>query len=176
MSRVAKAPIGIPNGVKCNVDDGKITVEGSQGKLNFQLPDGVDLKVDDEEVRAYPIGRKPNTALAGTVRSVVANMVTGVTDGFEKRLMLEGVGYRAQAKGSTLALSLGLSHSVDYEVPDGVTVETPSATEIVLKGADKSVVGQAAAEIRAWRPPEPYKGKGIRYSDELIIRKDAKKK
>lgn len=176
MSRVAKAPIGIPSGVECNVNDGKVTVEGSQGRLDFQLPDGVSLQIADDEIKAYPTGRKPNMALTGTVRSVVANMVAGAKDGFEKRLMLEGVGYRAQAKGGTLSLSLGLSHSVDYELPDGVTVETPSATEIVLKGADKNVVGQAAAEIRAWRPPEPYKGKGIRYTDELIIRKDAKKK
>lgn len=176
MSRVAKAPVNIPSGVECMVNDRDVTVKGKMGQLRFQLPTGVDLSVSDEEVKAQPTGRKPNMAMAGTVRSIVANMVQGVSSGFERRLMLEGVGYRAQAQGNTLNLSLGLSHPVAYQVPEGISVETPSATEIVLKGADKVVLGQAAAEIRAWRPPEPYKGKGIRYADELILRKDAKKK
>jgi len=140
------------------------------------LPEGVDLEVADGEARAKPTGRKPNMAMAGTVRAVVANMVKGVNEGFERKLELVGVGYRAQASGDTLNLSLGLSHPVAYKMPQGVKVATPSNTEIVLTGADKQVVGQAAAEIRNYRPPEPYKGKGIRYSDERVVRKDAKKK
>lgn len=176
MSRVANAPVSLPGGVECIVNDHDVTVKGKMGELYFHLPTGVDIEVADGEARAYPTGRKPNRAMAGTVRSTVANMVKGVSEGFERRLILEGVGYRAQAQGDVLNLSLGLSHPVAYEVPEGVTVETPSATEIVLKSADKQVLGQAAAEIRAWRPPEPYKGKGIRFADEYIIRKDAKKK
>ncbi|MGN8159365.1 50S ribosomal protein L6 [Salinisphaera sp. RV14] len=176
MSRVAKAPVNIPSGVECVVNGRDITVKGKGGELAFRLPLGVDLEVSDGVARAQATGRQPNMAMAGTVRATVANMVHGVTEGFERKLQLEGVGYRAQAQGGKVNLSLGLSHPVVYEVPEGVTVETPSATEIVLKGADKQVVGQAAAEIRAWRPPEPYKGKGIRYAGERIIRKDAKKK
>lgn len=176
MSRVAKAPIELPNGVECNVNDRDVQVKGKNGDLSFQLPEGVDLKTEDSVVRALPVGRNRSMAKAGMVRAILANMVTGVADGFERKLELVGVGYRAQAQGDKLNLSLGLSHPVVYSVPAGVTVETPSQTEIVLKGADKQQVGQAASDIRSYRPPEPYKGKGIRYSDERIVRKEAKKK
>ncbi|WP_423821631.1 50S ribosomal protein L6 [Salinisphaera sp. SPP-AMP-43] len=176
MSRVAKAPVTLPSGVECVVNGREVTVKGKGGELLFRLPTGVEVEVEDGAARAKPVGRQPNMAMAGTVRATVANMVRGVSEGFERKLQLEGVGYRAQAQGNKVNLSLGLSHPVVYEMPQGVTVETPSATEIVLKGADKQVVGQAAAEIRAYRPPEPYKGKGIRYDDERIVRKDAKKK
>ena len=176
MSRVAKAPVELPNGVECNISGRDVTVKGKGGQLVFRLPDGVDLEVAEGEARAKATGRQPNLAMAGTVRATVANMVHGVTTGFERKLELVGVGYRANAQGNKLNLSLGLSHPVVYEMPEGVTVATPSATEVVLNGADKQVVGQAAAEIRRYRPPEPYKGKGIRYSDERVVRKDAKKK
>lgn len=176
MSRVAKAPVSIPSGVECVVNGRDVNVKGKGGELALRLPDNVDLEVADGVARAQATGRQPNMAMAGTVRATVANMVHGVTEGFERRLQLEGVGYRAQVQGNKLNLSLGLSHPVVYDVPADITVETPSATEIVVKGVDKQIVGQTAAEIRAWRPPEPYKGKGIRYADERIIRKDAKKK
>ncbi|MES1943101.1 50S ribosomal protein L6 [Salinisphaera sp. PC39] len=176
MSRVAKAPVEIPSGVEIAVAARAVRVKGKNGELSFDLPDGVDLKVEEGVARAEPTGREKNLAMAGTVRAIVANMVHGVTEGFERKLELVGVGYRAQAQGQKLNLSLGFSHPIDYAVPDGVTVETPSQTEILVKGADKQVVGQAAAEIRAFRPPEPYKGKGVRYADERIIRKEAKKK
>lgn len=176
MSRVAKAPVALPSGVECNVAGRDVKVKGKNGELVFKLPAGVDLQIADGEALARPTGRQPNMAMAGTVRAIVANMVKGVSDGFERKLELVGVGYRAQAQGNKLNLSLGLSHPVVHEMPQGVTVATPSNTEIVLNGADKQVVGQVAAEIRNYRPPEPYKGKGIRYSDERVVRKDAKKK
>lgn len=176
MSRVAKAPVSLPSGVECNVAQRDVRVKGKNGELSFRLPDGVDVDVSDGIAQARPTGRKPNMAMAGTVRATVANMVKGVSEGFERKLELVGVGYRAQASGDTLNLQLGLSHPVAYKVPAGVSVATPSNTEIVLTGADKQAVGQAAAEIRNFRPPEPYKGKGIRYADERVIRKDAKKK
>ncbi|MBO9469437.1 50S ribosomal protein L6 [Endozoicomonas sp. G2_2] len=176
MSRVAKAPVSLPSGVECNVAERDVRVKGKNGELSFRLPAGVDLEVADGEARAKATGRKLNLAMAGTVRATVANMVKGVSEGFERKLELVGVGYRAQAQGDTLNLSLGLSHPVAYKMPQGVTVQTPSNTEIILNGADKQVVGQAAAEIRNFRPPEPYKGKGIRYADERVVRKDAKKK
>lgn len=176
MSRVAKAPIAIPDGVQIDVAERAVRVKGKNDELSFDLPQGVDLEVGDGEARAVATGREKNLAMAGTVRAIVANMVRGVTEGFERKLELVGVGYRAQIQGKKLNLALGFSHPVDYAVPEGVTVETPSQTEIVVKGADKQVVGQAAAEIRAFRPPEPYKGKGVRYVDERVIRKEAKKK
>lgn len=176
MSRVAKAPITIPDGVEIRIADATVHVKGKNGELSFALPVGTDLKIENGEARALSTGRKTNLAMAGTVRSIVANLVTGVTDGFERKLELVGVGYRAQAQGKTLNLALGFSHPINYEMPAGVSVETPTQTQVVLKGADKQVVGQAAAEIRAFRPPEPYKGKGVRYSDERVIRKEAKKK
>ena len=176
MSRVAKAPVNLPSGVEGNVSGRDLTVKGKNGQLAFRLPVGVDVEVNDGVAQAKPVGRNPNMAMAGTVRATVANMVHGVAEGFERKLELVGVGYRAQAQGDKINLSLGLSHPVVYELPEGVSANAPTATEIVLTGADKQVVGQAAAEIRAFRPPEPYKGKGIRYADERIVTKDAKKK
>ncbi len=176
MSRVAKAPIAIPSGVEIRVTDGTVYVKGKNAELTMALPVGTDLKVEDGEAKALTTGRQPNLAMAGTVRAIVANLVTGVSEGFERKLELVGVGYRAQAQGKVLNLTLGFSHPVNYTMPEGVTVETPTQTEVVLKGANKQAVGQAAANIRAFRPPEPYKGKGVRYSDERVIRKEAKKK
>lgn len=176
MSRVAKAPITIPDGVEVRVVDNTVHVKGKNGELTMVLPSGTDLKIEDGEARAVTTGRQPNLAMAGTVRAIVANLVTGVSHGFERKLELVGVGYRAQAQGNKLNLALGFSHPVVYDMPAGVTVETPTQTEVVLRGANKQVVGQAAAEIRAFRPPEPYKGKGVRYSDERVMRKEAKKK
>jgi len=176
MSRVAKAPVDIPNGVECNVNGRDVRIKGKNGELEFQLPAGVELVVEEGVARARPSGRTLNLAMAGTVRALVANMVNGVHEGFERKLELVGVGYRAQAQGRNVNLSLGFSHPVVYALPEGVNVETPSNTEIVLKGADKQKLGQVAADIRSFRPPEPYKGKGIRFADERVIRKDAKKK
>lgn len=176
MSRVAKAPVELPSGVECNVTNRDVRVKGKKGELNFRLPAGVDIKVEDGVAQAVPTGRVHDLAMAGMVRAIVANMVTGVDRGFERKLELVGVGYRAQAQGNKVNLSLGFSHPVVYAVPEGVTAETPKQTEIVLKGADKQQVGQVAADIRGYRPPEPYKGKGIRYSDERVVRKEAKKK
>ena len=177
MSRVAKAPVAVPSGVEVKITDGVLTIKGSKGTLTQNLNDKVELKQEDSELTFAPAnGDDANWAMAGTYRALVNNMVTGVTEGFEKKLKLVGVGYRVNAQGNKLDLSLGFSHPVIYQVPAEMTVETPSNTEIVLKGADKQQLGQVAAEIRAFRPPEPYKGKGVRYADERIIRKEAKKK
>lgn len=176
MSRVAKQPIKIPDGVELQVADRTVRVKGKNGELSFGLPPNVELDVKDGVARVRSTGREKSLAMAGTVRAIVGNMVLGVTQGFERKLELVGVGYRARAQGKSLNLVLGYSHPIDYAVPEGVTVETPSQTEILVKGADKQAVGQAAAEIRAFRPPEPYKGKGVRYVDERIVRKEAKKK
>ena len=178
MSRVAKAPIAIPKGVEVNLEGRNMTVKGGNGQLSFQLHPTVDLEITDNviQVKVNQENDKKAIAHAGTVRALVNNMVTGVSKGFEKKLTLIGVGYRAQAKGKVLNLSLGLSHPVEFSVPEGITIDTPSQTEIVVKGIDKQVVGQVAAKIRAYRPPEPYKGKGIRYTDEYVARKEAKKK
>jgi large subunit ribosomal protein L6 len=155
----------------------QITVKGPKGSLQHDVHALVEMKLEDGEMNFSPRDEsKAANALAGTTRALVSNLVVGVTDGFEKKLELVGVGYRAQAKGKVLNLTLGFSHPVDYEVPEGVTIETPSQTEIILKGTDKQRVGQVAAEIRAFRPPEPYKGKGVRYADEVVVRKEAKKK
>lgn len=176
MSRVAKAPVTIPAGVEVNVDTRRVEVKGKAATLLFDLPAGVDLTIEDGQARAVAVGRQADVAVAGTVRSVIANMVHGVSEGFERKLELVGVGYRAQVKGNKLNLSLGFSHPVAYDLPEGVAAETPSQNEIILKGADKAVLGQAAADIRAYRPPEPYKGKGIRHAGERVLRKEAKKK
>ncbi|MDT0636128.1 50S ribosomal protein L6 [Spectribacter hydrogenoxidans] len=176
MSRVAKAPITIPSGTEVKFDGGVVSVKGKNGVLEFRLPVDTSLEIEDGEARAVSTARVTNLAMAGSVRAIVANMVHGVSEGFERKLELVGVGYRAQAQGKNLNLALGFSHPVVYEVPEGVTVETPSQTEVLVKGADKQAVGQAAANIRAFRPPEPYKGKGVRYADERVIRKEAKKK
>lgn len=177
MSRVAKQPIELPQGVELRVDGGTVTVTGTKGEMAFSLHPAVDVAQEGNVVRMVPNQDYPKSvAFAGTTRAIISNMVQGVSQGFERKLQLVGVGYRAQAKGDVLNLTLGFSHPVDYPVPPGIQVETPSQTEIVVRGADKQQVGQVAAEIRAYRPPEPYKGKGVRYADEVVVRKEAKKK
>jgi len=177
MSRVAKAPVAVPAGVDVSVADNVLTIKGSKGTLTQIINEKVELTQADNEIKfAAANNDDANWAMAGTFRALINNMVVGVTEGFEKKLKLVGVGYRVNAQGNKLDLSLGFSHPVVYNVPSEMTVETPSNTEIVLKGADKQQLGQVAAEIRAFRPPEPYKGKGVRYADERIIRKEAKKK
>jgi large subunit ribosomal protein L6 len=177
MSRVAKNPVQLPSGVDVVLNGQKLTVKGSKGTLELVIHSNVAVEKDDQTLTfAARDGAQKSRALAGTTRALVSNMVTGVTNGFERKLQLVGVGYRAKAAGSQLNLSLGFSHPVDYQVPNGVTVETPTQTEIVLKSANKQLLGQVASEIRSFRPPEPYKGKGVRYSDEAVLRKEAKKK
>jgi large subunit ribosomal protein L6 len=174
MSRIAKAPIALPSGVDIKVQPGQVEVKGPKGNMVLVLHPGVSLEQENNEIRVQP-STDSDVPMAGTFRSLVNNMVIGVTDGFEKKLTLVGVGYRAKVQGNTLTLALGFSHPVVYKAPDGVSIEAPSQTELVIKGCDKQRVGQAAAEIRAFRPPEPYKGKGVRYSDERVVRKEAKK-
>jgi large subunit ribosomal protein L6 len=177
MSRVANKPVSVPSGVEINEAGQQVTVKGPKGTLEHTIHALVEMSKDDGELNFKARdGSKSANALAGTTRAVLNNMVVGVSEGFEKKLELVGVGYRAQGKGKVLNLSLGFSHPIDYQLPEGVTAETPSQTEIVVKGCDKQKVGQVAAEIRAFRPPEPYKGKGVRYSDEVVVRKEAKKK
>ena len=177
MSRVAKSPVAIPTGVEIKLSGQDIAVKGAKGQLALVVHQNVEVKQDDNVLTFTPRdGAKHSRALAGTTRALINNMVNGVTKGFEKKLQLVGVGYRAQAKGKTLNLSLGFSHPVVYNLPEGVTAETPSQTEILIKGIDKQLVGQVAAEIREFRRPEPYKGKGVRYADEHVRRKEAKKK
>lgn len=177
MSRVANNPITIPAGVEVNIAGQSITVKGGKGSLSHDMHPAVQISRDDNILKFSANEAMANSdALAGTTRALLNNMVTGVSQGFEKKLQLVGVGYRAQAQGKQLNLTLGFSHPVEFPVPEGVTIETPSQTEILVKGADKQQVGQVAANIRAYRPPEPYKGKGIKYSDEQIVRKEAKKK
>ncbi|MAS60228.1 MAG: 50S ribosomal protein L6 [Gammaproteobacteria bacterium] len=177
MSRIANAPVAIPKGVETTLSDTAISVKGSKGNLNLDLHELVGVSQEGEELK---VAAKSQTrqagALAGTFRSLINNMVIGVSEGFQKKLELQGVGYRAKAQGKSLNLTLGYSHPIDYSLPEGVTAETPSQTEIVVTGADKQLVGQVAAEIREFRPPEPYKGKGVRYADERVYRKEAKKK
>ena len=177
MSRVAKAPITLVSGIDVKIDGQVVTVKGSKGTLTATVHRAVEVEQGDGALNVRP--RKEGTTgwmHAGTARALLNNMVVGCSEGFQRKLSLVGVGYRAQAKGSVLNLSLGFSHPVDYDVPEGITVETPSQTEIVVSGADKQKVGQVAAEIRSYRPPEPYKGKGVRYADEHVLRKEAKKK
>ena len=177
MSRVAKKPISVPSGVDVTIEGQSITVKGSKGTLEHRVHDAVEVVRDEGTLSCSARENAVNgMAFAGTTRAVINNMVVGVSEGFERRLQLVGVGYRAQMQGNALSLALGFSHPVKFEAPDGVSVETPTQTEIVLRGVDKQKVGQAAAEIRAFRPPEPYKGKGVKYDDELIQRKEAKKK
>ena len=177
MSRVASSPVPVPSGVEVKLSDESIAIKGGKGSLELNVHHLVEIKQDDGELTfAARNTSKESRSLSGTFRSLVNNMVVGVHEGFEKKLVLNGVGYRAKASGKTLNLSLGFSHPVDYTLPEGVTAETPSQTEIVLKGIDKQLVGQVAAEIRSFRPPEPYKGKGVRYADEYVRRKEAKKK
>ena len=177
MSRIAKKPVELPKGVELKESGGQLSVKGPKGELSLDLNPEVKLTVEDNVVSFEPkSGSRFATAITGTTRALVANMVTGVSEGFERKLELVGVGYRAKAQGKTLNLTLGFSHPVDYVVPDGITVETPSQTEVLVKGFDKQQVGQVAAEIRRYRPPEPYKGKGVRYADERVVLKEAKKK
>jgi len=181
MSRIAKTPVTVPSGVEVTIASRAVTAKGPKGELSLDVLPGVDVARQDDELVVSIIGRggrhpKRAVAMSGTMRALVYNLVRGVSEGFEKRLSIAGVGYRAQAQGRRLNLSLGFSHPVVYQSPPGVTVETPSNTEIVVRGASKQQVGQVAAEIRAYRPPEPYKGKGIRYADEHVRRKQAKKK
>ena len=176
MSRVAKAPITVPSGVDVNINGQTVQVKGSKGTMSLDVHEHVQVSLDDGVVTVAPAANGKDWAMCGTMRSLVQNLVTGVSDGFEKKLELVGVGYRAQAQGQKLNLTLGFSHPVVHELPKGIKAETPSQTEIVISGTDKQQVGQVAAEIRAYRPPEPYKGKGVKYSDERIVRKEAKKK
>jgi len=177
MSRIANSPVEIPKGVETMLSDSEISVKGSKGDLQLNLHALVAVSQDGEVLRvsAKDDSREAG-ALAGTFRSLIHNMVVGVTEGYQKKLELQGVGYRAKAQGATVNLTVGYSHQINYKLPDGVTVETPTQTEIVISGANKQLVGQVAAEIRKFRPPEPYKGKGIRYVDERVYRKEAKKK
>ena len=179
MSRVAKKPVDLPSGVTVAVADGKVTVKGAKGSLSLPIARGLAVEQKDKAVVVrYPggVAGKTLVPVAGATRAHLANMVQGVTKGFERKLELVGVGYRAAVQGKTLNLTLGFSHPVAYPVPEGITIETPSQTEILVKGVDRQQVGQVAAEIRGFRPPEPYKGKGVRYSGEKIVMKEGKKK
>lgn len=177
MSRIANSPITIPSGVEVKIDGVNMIVKGSNGELSHRLHPSVSLAVKDNVIQVqWDQQDKQAIAQAGTARAIVNNMVTGVSQGFEKKLTLIGVGYRAQVKGKALNLTLGFSHPIDYQIPDGITIETPSQTEIIVKGRDKQLVGAVSAKIRSYRPPEPYKGKGIRYTEEHVVRKEAKKK
>lgn len=177
MSRVAKYPVELPSGVNVTLASDRITVKGGKGELSMPVHPSVEIVQEEKQLNFKAReGVKAARMMAGTTRALVANMVKGVSAGFERKLELVGVGYRAKAAGNSLNLTLGYSHPIDYELPQGVTVETPTQTEILLKSADKQLLGQVAAEIRAYRAPEPYKGKGVRYSDEVVRRKEAKKK
>ena len=177
MSRVAKRPVTLPKGVTHTVDGSTVTVKGAKGALKMPLRPGLSLVQEGQEVRVEMAERSKESLMhAGSLRSHLANMAQGVSKGYEKKLELVGVGYRAAAQGKTLNLTLGFSHPVIYDVPEGITIETPTQTEVLVKGADKQKVGQVAAEIRGYRPPEPYKGKGVRYSGERIELKETKKK
>jgi large subunit ribosomal protein L6 len=175
MSRVASNPVTVPNGVEIKLDGHDLSVKGSKGTLQMIVHAGVEVTQEDSMLK-FVAKDKDSIPMSGTTRALVNNMVLGVSNGFEKKLQLNGVGYRCAVQGSKLNLTLGFSHPVVYELPEGISAETPSQTEIVIKGIDKQAVGQAAAEIRAFRPPEPYKGKGVRYADEHVRRKEAKKK
>jgi len=177
MSRIANSPVDLPKGVEVNIANGLVSVKGSNGSLEVQLNELVDIVNEENQLKlSAKKESKEAVAMTGTYRSLLNSMVTGVSTGFEKKLELIGVGYRAKAQGKTLNLVVGYSHPIDYALPEGISAETPTQTEIVIKGADKQQVGQVAAEIRKFRPPEPYKGKGIRYADERVFRKEAKKK
>jgi large subunit ribosomal protein L6 len=174
MSRIAKAPIELPSGVELNVKGSEVKVKGPKGQLAMHLHPNVSLEQDDKNF-VMKAASSSDAPMAGTYRSLVNNMVIGVSNGFEKKLNLVGVGYRAQVQGDKLTLALGFSHPVEYRAPEGITIEAPTQTVIEIRGCDKQKVGQVASEIRAFRPPEPYKGKGVRYSDERVVRKEAKK-
>ncbi len=177
MSRVAKNPINIPAGVDVSVNNQHVKIKGPKGSMEHEMSNAVSMKIEDNSISFEIHENFANAkALAGTTRALVNNMVTGVNQGFEKKLTLIGVGYRAQVQGKALNLTLGYSHPIVFPIPDELQIETPSQTEVIIRGSDKQMVGQAAANIRAYRPPEPYKGKGVRYTDEHVVRKEAKKK
>ena len=177
MSRIAKSSVELPKGVEFKQNGNVVTLKGGKGELSMELNSEVELTQDDDGLKVAPrSGSRFAMAITGTMRSLLANMAQGVTEGFERKLELVGVGYRAQAQGKNLNLTLGFSHPVVYAAPEGINIETPSQTEVVITGTDKQKVGQVAAEIRRFRPPEPYKGKGVRYADERVILKEAKKK
>jgi large subunit ribosomal protein L6 len=177
MSRIGKAPVQIPSGVDVKLTGSEISVKGPKGTLSWHVHSDVTVTIDEGLVKTAPAdGSESHWAIVGTTRALVNNMVKGVSTGFERKLNLVGVGYRAQAKGKTLNLSLGFSHPIDFPVPEGIQIDTPTPTEVVVRGIDKQQVGQVASEIRGFRPPEPYKGKGVRYADEQVLRKEAKKK
>jgi large subunit ribosomal protein L6 len=177
MSRIGKSPINIPSGVEVSLADKVIEVSGPKGKLKREIHNLSIVSIDDNIISVNVVNNsKKSIAMSGTTRALINNMVVGVSNGFEKKLLLNGVGYRAQSKGKILNLTLGFSHPVNYAVPEGINIETPSQTEIVVSGIDKQLVGQVSADVRAYRPPEPYKGKGIKYADEIIIKKEAEKK
>jgi large subunit ribosomal protein L6 len=177
MSRIAKSPVELLKGVEFKQNGNIVTLKGGKGELSMELNSEVELRSEDGALKLTPRSRSRFAlAVTGTMRSLLSNMVHGVTEGYERKLELVGVGYRAQMQGNSLNLSLGFSHPVIYSSPEGIDIETPSQTEIIIKGADKQKVGQVAAEIRRFRPPEPYKGKGVRYADERVVLKEAKKK
>lgn len=177
MSRIGKKPVPVPNGVTVTLEGRTVKVKGSKGELQVKLVDLVEVKHENDEVTVSPVDQsKPARSAWGLSRTLIANMITGVTDGFTKTLEINGVGYRAALQGQGLQLNLGYSHDVVYAIPQGIDIKVPKPTEIVVSGIDKQRVGQVASEIRAWRPPEPYKGKGVRYADERVRRKEAKKK
>jgi len=178
MSRIAKAPIAIENGIEVNVNGQTVEVKGSKGTLSIEVHDFVSVTVEDNKLIFAPkdASNKYGWAMAGTMRSLVSNLVIGVSTGWSKTLTLIGVGYRAAMKGKVLDLNLGFSHPVEFQIPEGIEIAVPSNTEIIVSGSNKQLVGQVAADIRSYRPPEPYKGKGIRYKDEYVVRKEAKKK
>jgi large subunit ribosomal protein L6 len=174
MSRVAKQPISVPKGVDIKIDNGAVTVKGAKGTLSIHALPGVSVAVDNGVLNVV-VAEGAEDKFGGTARALIANMVKGVTDGYERKLELVGVGYRAAMQGKTLNLNLGFSHPVEFVAPDGITIEVPGQTEVLVKGADKQRVGEVAAKIRGFRPPEPYKGKGVRYAGEKITLKEAKK-
>lgn len=177
MSRIAKYPVDLPPNVRVILNNEMLQVTGSLGSLEVMLPAEVNVHHENNQLKIFSIGSsKKSKALSGTMRAIVSNLVIGVTKGFEKRLNLVGVGYKAQAQGDNLILSLGFSHPIMHRMPQGIKVETPTQAEVIIKGIDRQLVGQVASEIRAYRPPEPYKGKGIRYADETIVIKETKKK
>ncbi len=177
MSRIANSVVNIPAGVDVKLDGSNVTVKGKSGQLAYKLHNDVTVEINDNVIQVkWDDAVKKANAQAGTARASINNMIVGVSTGFDKKLTLIGVGYRAQLKGSLLTMSLGFSNPVEYQVPEGITVEATSQTELIVKGCDKQQVGQVASEIRAFRPPEPYKGKGVRYTDEYVARKEAKKK
>ena len=177
MSRIAKSPVELPKGVEFKQSGNVVTLKGSKGELSMELNSEVELTQDEGKLQLAPrSGSRFAMAVTGTMRSLIANMAQGVSEGYERKLELVGVGYRAQVQGNSLNLQLGFSHPVVYKAPEGISLETPSQTEVFIRGTDKQKVGQVAAEIRHYRPPEPYKGKGVRYADERVVLKEAKKK